>query len=848
MMFLRTFAQGRPSLTHATAVKALSAILRADNEARPVLLLGAGASFSSQIPMAEQCVKLLARRVYADRELGGKVAPHQVRQTEWLRWLGDQPWFISEPDRLAENFPLVVEHLLRPQDYRRRQLLELLQMAGSGVSKGYEALTDLVLKGLVRTVMTTNFDACLPTAMAAQRAHLPRLCEVNRTPGDLREFDLYARAQIIWLHGRVESYGDQNSGVETQSLASDLKAQLNPLLRFSPLVVVGYRGSEPSISVDLLLGGRAAALDYPRGIYWCTREGEGLHPQVQQLADAIGSNFVHLEVTGFDELMSDLREELRGEDCYSRRLTADTATGQEAFTDRPASGATVDEIDHDLALATLQQYCANLGRPAVTHDTLMPLLRELRLVVSDDGVERPTYGCILLFAKELERRFPHAVVSASIGGKKRSVFEGNLLVQRRALLTWLEGPDVNPLLKIKKIATHTEELTYSARALVELLINMIVHRDYERPEPALIRVGAGVDIEFSNPGGLVDELKSKVSFDADGRFTAVPEGYARNRALCDVFTGIRAMEWRGTGIPDVIKLAKSSGGDARFAIDAKGDFVANMTQRLTTAGVGRSDGPTGAYVLNSLPFASMPDEVSVVTVRGPVSEQSAPQLDDAGTYVITRNDELYSFTPLPVLKHALGPHVLIGQTASRRDLEADPDKRRVLSWLLRRHFERHLLGFRDDGFELEEGRGTRAFFVGDGEGPRALRYDSPLRRNVRREVVKRRAEGQRAWFENEGVGYEVKSLGDTWAIRIKPFYMFTGADARTPLPSFARTVRATRRIKFDRNDSVDSDLTFWARFLSRGQPTINIGQNGTSDLILDGAFLSIELSESAAAS
>lgn len=396
-------------MSHQLSVKTLSAILRADNEARPVLLLGAGASFSSKIPMAEQCVKLLARRVYADRELGGKVAPHQVRQTEWLRWLADQPWFIPEPERLAENFPLVVEHLLRPQDYRRRQLLDLLQMGGSGVSKGYEALIDLVLKGLVRTVMTTNFDACLPTALAAQRAHLPRLCEVNRIPGDLREFDLYARAQIVWLHGRVESYGDRNSGVETQSLASDLKAELVPLLRFSPLVVVGYRGAEASISVDLLMGSRAAALNYPRGIYWCTRQGEGLHSHVQQLADAIGSNFQHLEITGFDELMSDLKGELRDEDCYSRRLTADTATGQEAFTDRPAAGATLDEIDYDLALATLQAYCANLRRPAVAHDTLVPLLRDLRLVVSDDGVERPTYGCVLLFAKDLEKHFPHAI-------------------------------------------------------------------------------------------------------------------------------------------------------------------------------------------------------------------------------------------------------------------------------------------------------------------------------------------------------------------------------------------------------------------------------------------------------
>jgi hypothetical protein len=832
-------------LTHQATVRTLTTILRADNEARPVLLLGAGASFSSQIPMAEQSVKLIARRVFAERQLGGKVAPYQVRQTEWLRWLANHPWFISEPERLAENFPLVVEHLLRPQDYRRRQLLELLQLAGSGVSTGYEALTELVMKGLVRTVMTTNFDACLPTALAAQRAHLSRLCEVNRTPGDLREFDLYARAQIIWLHGRVESYGDRNSGIETQSLDDGLKAQLIPLLRFSPLVVVGYRGAERSVSLDLLLGSRIAALDYPRGIYWCTRAGEALHSNVQQLADAIGPNFQHLEITGFDELMSDLKGELRDEDCYSRRLAADTATGQEPFADRPAKDATLDEIDQDLALATLQAYCANLRRPAVTRDTLVPLLRELRLVVVDHGTERPTNGCILLFAKNLERWFPHAIVSASIGGKKRSVFEGNLLMQRRALLSWSESPEVNPFLKVKKIATHTEEPAYAPRAMVELLVNMIVHRDYEHSEPAVIRVAAGAQIEFSNPGGLADEIRSKVAVDADGRFTEVPEGFARNRALCDVFTGIRAMEWRGTGLPDVIKLAKDSGGEARFGIDAKGAFVAAMTQRATTGGVARSEGPTGAYVLNSLPFITMPAEIAIVVVRGQICGRSAPDLDEAGTYVITRDGALFSFTPLPMLRHALGQHFADGRMADRRELERDPDRRRVLSWLLRRHFERHLATFHDDGFELEEGRGSRAFFVGDGPNPRALRYDSSFRRNVRREVVKRRAEGERAWFENEGIGYEVKSLGDAWAIRVKPFYMFTGADARTPLPSFARTARATRRMKFDRNESVDSDLAFWARFLSRGQPTINIGQQGTSDLLLDGAFLSVELPEPA---
>jgi hypothetical protein len=129
-------------MSHAVAVRALVSILRANNDARPVFLLGAGASFSSQVPLAEECVKCLGRRVYAEREMGGRVQPHQVRQTEWWRWLASHGWFIDEPERLAENFPLVVEHLLRPQDYRRRQLVSLMQMGGNGISEGYKAMAD----------------------------------------------------------------------------------------------------------------------------------------------------------------------------------------------------------------------------------------------------------------------------------------------------------------------------------------------------------------------------------------------------------------------------------------------------------------------------------------------------------------------------------------------------------------------------------------------------------------------------------------------------------------------------------------------------------------------------------
>jgi hypothetical protein len=109
--------------------------------------------------------------------------------------------------------------------------------------------------------------------------------------------------------------------------------------------------------------------------------------------------------------------------------------------------------------------------------------------------------------------------------------------------------------------------------------------------------------------------------------------------------------------------------------------------------------------------------------------------------------------------------------------------------------------------------------------------------------VKKRAEGARAWFENEGFGYEIVNIGGLWCVRIKPFYMFTGSDAITPLPSFLRSAKATRRIKFDRNKNVEADLAFWSNFLSRGAETMNVGDLHVDDLLIDMTFVTVEVPE-----
>ena len=66
---------------------------------------------------------------------------------------------------------------------------------------------------------------------------------------------------------------------------------------------------------------------------------------------------------------------------------------------------------------------------------------------------------------------------------------------------------------------------------------------------------------------------------------------------------------------------------------------------------------------------------------------------------------------------------------------------------------------------------------------------------------------------------------------------------KKPLPSFARTAHATRRMKLDRNQNVENNLTFWGGFLSQGPQTTNLGQQHVEDLLLGGSFVSVEVVE-----
>jgi hypothetical protein len=404
------------------------------------------------------------------------------------------------------------------------------------------------------------------------------------------------------------------------------------------------------------------------------------------------------------------------------------------------------------------------------------------------------------------------------------------------------------------VRKHETRKAYAERALVELLVNLLVHRDYEAKAAASIEVGATTSVRFVNPGAQGPAATARLHMDADGVFTPVPEfSDLRNRALCDIFFGISAMERAGTGLSDAGDLTRKQGGAATFAYPpGRAEFVAELFRPEASAGsasIARDTRPVGTYLINMLPFAAMPQSVTWLRVKATWADLEAKTpLHETGVFLFEQHaGVIWSFAPPPLMATIFAPMLTApAEEINLPDMEKDADLRRKLSWLLRRHFEAKLREFEADGLVLERSKGRptkRAYFQSLNLKNRPIFYDTPSKKNVKRDVVKKRGDEANPWFECEGFGYEIITLGGAWGVRIKPFYMFTNRDGISPLPNYMRTSKSTRRIRFDRNANVESDLVFWGRYLSRGEQTINIGDQHTGDLLLEGSFFSIDVQE-----
>jgi hypothetical protein len=822
-------------------------------------LLGAGASVKSGIPLAAGVIEKAAKWAYA-REHGRAPNDPRLQRSDWLPWLREKRWYdASKPP--SDNYPTTVENLLQPRQARADFFADLLN-PGVDASPGYARLLDFMHWGLVRWTLTTNFDACLPEARI--RLRRPHYLDLIETTSDYIKLSTSPQhPQLVYLHGSVRHYTDRNIVDEVQRLDGKLVPMLVPLLRDHPLIVVGYRGAEPSIMNHLLLEHAEAADYYRHGIYWCMLKSErvdDLAPPVHDLARTIGKNFQIVPIDGFDELMEELWARYQGAQP-ARPTPADASPPTESPTldMAPASGVGIEDLELATVRSRIVQYCERLDirvpQPVERAWVLEQLIRQNLAVRERDGSVRPTIAGYLLFGREPQRTMgnaqvvlrakgSHEWITAAIGdkpgnapagsnsGDTERTIDGNLWAQYDAINDALTA--FNRPFRLKGGISETV-FPYPPLALKEIIVNALVHRAYERNAPIVIEVEPS-RIHVINPGGLVDEVRQRVGTDSiEGEIRKGRRGIKgyRNPVIADLFYGSGDMDKAGSGLSDVYKSVHENGGDVRFGPTAENDaFEAVIYSRPEAV-----DEITGTasplvvtstrYSANLLEVVELPEVVwhggtDAGTVRTVWAASKANWLPP----FIVAERRIFTFHDLSVTPDVFGEAIDSGDVEPMRleEFTTGPDGGRRLVQLLNRCVQQHL----DIGGMIVDRRRWRAHFPRTEEGARQISYQARVRRATRT-IVKPRTRpstGKISYWEHDAFSFRFERFGEAWALMIEPGYVFTWNGIRGQLAPERVTRLSTRRASQDYNATVLSDLYFWTWVLSGGQDgsfTLKVG-------------------------
>ncbi|MBL8691486.1 MAG: SIR2 family protein [Rhodospirillaceae bacterium] len=831
-----------PESLRIAAPGRLRSLLLDANE--PILLLGAGASVTSGIPAAGHTVEMVARWAWC-KENGRHPDDFTIRRSDYWPWLTALPWFRSDV-ALADLYPEAIDRLLGVKS-DRREFFEKLINPEVPPSRGYEALTQILHQGWVSTVLTTNFDECLERA-AILKGRPHRLVSIS-TPADYVRFNSAPHdPQLIFLHGSVKHYTDKNLTSEVQSLDPELVDRVRPLLRDHPVVVVGYRGTEASVMNDLFLA-QAKSGGFLHGVYWCVlNKDTKVAPLVGQLANAIGTNFQVVPIAGFDDLFEKelLTNMIAVRARSTRRPSGYSAVGTPADM-RPLNGVDPGLLERPLLHARLPQYAARtkLWQPDNVDDAWVDsMAHQLDLVRESGEVLAPTLAGWLLFSRNPSEQFPHACVEFEASGpshwlrsrfgediefepvsqpdafRVRRTITGNLWGQLDQLTDLLSL--VNFQFRLKAEISRTVN-AYDALAVKEMIVNAIVHRDYEAQEPIRVVVEPR-SITVISPGGLIEEIAARVreqSFqEAVIERTAPLKGY-RNPAISDLFYGGGQMDRRGSGLSDMVTMTANNNAVVSFGpLDDNHRFQVKMDARpeavdeITNTAV-PTEKETVRYSSNLVPVETLP---AIVWHARTSAKSNRSFFQEAAGLTLppghVSDGRFYSLYDLERLSDAMVTPFHSGdvETLTLRELLDLPGGEAIFLKLMHDQVCEHL---RAKGLQVEYDR-RRAYYARGDEPELKVSYQARVRRATRTVVKARtkRDSEEIVYYEHKAVAFSIMRFERDWAVILTPGYAFTRDGVRNPISRERTNTLSTRRAARDFNPTVMQDVAFWLAVIS----------------------------------
>lgn len=193
------------------------------------LLLGSGLSRAAGIPTGWEITLDLIRRV--------AVAQGEADQPDWAAWYRGK--FAKEP-----SYSELIAQLGPSADERRAILNgyiepteEDLQQGRKIPTKAHHAIARLVQRGMVRVLITTNFDRLLEQALRERGTEPTVVDSVHAIAG--AEPLPHARCYLIKLHGDYKDARIRNTELELSEYPAEFTTLLDRIFEDHGLIVCG---------------------------------------------------------------------------------------------------------------------------------------------------------------------------------------------------------------------------------------------------------------------------------------------------------------------------------------------------------------------------------------------------------------------------------------------------------------------------------------------------------------------------------------------------------------------------------------------------------------------------------
>jgi hypothetical protein len=218
-----------------------------------------------------------------------------------------QDYFDAEGNNPKLNDPSEYSHYFEkcyPTSNYREQFIRN-KVRDIKPSLGYNCFGDLIIKGKVTNIWTTNFDELIEAGVKQLEPgfSIRVISSANKnsiTIADEKDFP-----NIYKLHGDYRYDKIKNTIQEVQKLENAMNQKFESSLFHGGLIVAGYSGSDESIMS--ILERNIPKLNFlPKGLIWLKHKYSGLTERTKFLmgkASDKNENSLIIEIDGFDDFM-----------------------------------------------------------------------------------------------------------------------------------------------------------------------------------------------------------------------------------------------------------------------------------------------------------------------------------------------------------------------------------------------------------------------------------------------------------------------------------------------------------------------------------------------------------------